>query len=44
MGVRKDDLTQYIQQLEALKAGIPAIMSKIAAGEGDYAVKQARLI
>ena len=27
MGVRKDDLTQYIQQLEALKAGIPAIMS-----------------
>ena len=34
MGVRKDDLTQYIQQLETLKADIPAIMSKIAAGEG----------
>ena len=44
MGVRKDDLTQYIQQLETLKADIPAIMSKIAAGEGAYAVKQARLI
>ncbi|MFR1755137.1 MAG: HK97 gp10 family phage protein [Oscillospiraceae bacterium] len=44
MGVRKDGLTQYIQQLEALKADIPAIMSKIATGEGDYAVKQARLI
>lgn len=25
MGVRKDDLTQYIQQLETLKADIPAI-------------------
>ena len=44
MGVRKDDLTQYIQQLETVKADIPAIMSKIAAGEGAYAVKQARLI
>lgn len=44
MGVRKDDLTQYIQQLETLKADIPAIMSKIAAGEGAYAVKLARLI
>ena len=44
MGVRKDDLTRYIQQLETLKADIPAIMSKIAAGEGAYAVKQARLI
>lgn len=33
MGVRKDDLTQYIQQLETLKADISAIMSKIAAGE-----------
>lgn len=44
MGVRNDELTQYIQRLETLKADIPAIMSKIAAGEGAYAVKQARLI
>ena len=42
MGVRKDDLTQYIQQLETLKADIPAIMSKIAAGASAYAVKQNR--
>lgn len=44
MAVEKRDLTQYIQQLQALKADVPAIMEKIAVGEGSYAVRQARMI
>lgn len=42
--VEKSDLTQYIQRLQALKADIPAIVGRIAVGEGAYAVRQARMI
>lgn len=44
MSVKKDDLVEWIVGLEALKDDVPEIMSKIAVGEGQYAVKQARLI
>ena len=44
MSVKKNDLIQYIGGLQALTDEVPEIMSKIAVGEGVYAVKQARLI
>ena len=44
MSVKKEDLVRWIGGLEALKDDVPEIMSQIAVGEGQYAVKQARLI
>ena len=44
MSVNKNELVQWIGQLETLKGDVPEIMGKIAVGEGVYAVKQARLI
>lgn len=44
MSVNRNELTQWIGQLEALKDDVPDILSEIAVGEGVYAVKQARLI
>lgn len=44
MAVRKGDLVKWIGQLEALKGDVPAVMDKIAVGEGTYAVKQAKQI
>ena len=44
MGVKKNELVQWIGGLEALKDDVPEIMSQIAVGEGQYAVRQARLI
>ena len=44
MGVKKNELVQWISGLEALKDDVPEIMSQIAVGEGQYAVRQARLI
>ena len=44
MGVKKNELVQWIGGLEALKDDIPEIMSQIAVGEGQYAVRQARQI
>ena len=44
MGVKKEDLVRWIGGLETLKDDVPEIMSQIAVGEGQYAVRQARLI
>ena len=44
MSVKKNDLVQFIGGLQTLTDEVPEIMSKIAVGEGVYAVKQARLI
>ena len=44
MSVNKNELVQWIGQLETLKGDVPEIMGKIAVGEGVYAVKQARRI
>lgn len=44
VSVKKEDLVRWIGGLEALKDDVPEIMSQIAVGEGQYAVKQARLI
>lgn len=44
MSVDRKDLIQYKANLEALKNDVPEILGKIAVGEGQYAVKQARLI
>lgn len=44
MSVKKEDLVRWIGGLEALKDDVPEIMSQIAVGEGQYAVRQARLI
>lgn len=44
MSVDRKDLIQYKAKLEALKNDVPEILGKIVVGEGQYAVKQARLI
>lgn len=44
MGVNKDDLLQWIGGFQALQDDIPDIMSRIAVGEGVYAVGEARKI
>lgn len=44
MSVKKNDLVQFIGGLQTLTDEVPEIMTKIAVGEGVYAVKQARLI
>lgn len=44
MGVKKEDLVRWIGGLETLKDDVPEIMSQIAVGEGQYAVRKARLI
>lgn len=44
MGVKKNELVQWIGGLEALKDDVPEIMSQIAVGEGKYAADQARKI
>lgn len=44
MSVNKNELVAYIGKLQAMKDEVPDIMGQIAVGEGEYAVKQARLI
>ena len=44
MSVKKNDLVQFIGGLQALTDEVPEIMSKIAVGEGVYAVGEARKI
>lgn len=44
MSVKKNDLVQFIGGLQTLTDEVPEIMSKIAVGEGVYAVGEARKI
>ncbi len=44
MSVDRKSLIQYKAKLKALKNDVPEILGEIAVGEGQYAVKQARLI
>lgn len=44
MAVDRRELALFTAKLKEVKKDVPEILSKIAVGEGQYAVKQARLI
>ena len=44
MSVDTTELEAFGERLEALKKEVPEIVEELAVGEGDYAVKQAKLI